>query len=104
MEITVKNKKENPLLQREELTGEITFTGATPSNQQLKEELSKKIGAQQEVIVIRHIYTTFGGGKAAFEAVAYKSKEQLDKIEPKKKAPKAAPGAAPAAPAAPPAK
>ncbi len=100
MEVAIKNKKENPLLLREELTGEITFTGATPSNQQLKEELVKKLGAQQEVIVIRHIYTKFGGGKASFEAVAYKSKEQLDKIEPKKKEKKAAPGAAPAAPPA----
>ena len=95
MEIEIKNKKENPVLQRNELTGEITFTGPTPSNQQLLAELAKKLGVQPELIVIRHIYGSFGSGKAKFEAIAYASKEQFDKIEPKKKA-AAAPGAEPA--------
>ena len=96
MELTIKNKKENPQLQRQEVTGELTFTGATPSNQQLKDELAKKLGVSVDVIVMRHIYGAFGTGKAQFEAVAYVSKEQLDKTEPKKKVKAAAP-AAPAA-------
>ena len=101
MDIEIKNKKENPVLQRQEITGEIKFTGAaTPSNKQLQEELAKKLGVQQELVAIRHIYGSFGTGKAQFEAVSYATKEQFDKIEPKKKAPKAAPGAAPAAPVA----
>lgn len=96
MEVKV-NKKENQILKRQELTGELTFVGtATPSNKQLQEELSKKVGVAVELIVIRHIYGAFGGGKAAFEAVAYATKEQFDKIEPKKKVKAAAP-AAPAA-------
>ena len=99
MEIEIKNKKENQVLQRQEITGEIKFTGATPSNKQLQEELAKKIGVQPELVAIRHIYGSFGADKAQFEAVAYASKEQFDKIEPKKKEKKApaAPGAAPAA-------
>lgn len=96
MELKV-NKKENQILKRQELTGELTFVGtATPSNKQLQEELSKNLGVAPELIVIRHIYGAFGGGKATFEAVAYASKEQFDKIEPKKKVKAAAP-AAPAA-------
>jgi small subunit ribosomal protein S24e len=98
MDLEIKNKKENPVLQRQEVTGEIKFTGAaTPSNKQLQEELAKKLGAQQELVVIKHIYGSFGSGKATFEAYAYASKEQFDKIEPKKKEKAAAPGAAPAA-------
>ncbi len=100
MDITIKNQKENTLLQRQEITGEVTFTGPTPSNKQLQEELTKKLGCPADCIAIRHIFGAFGGGKATFEAVAYKTKEQFDKIEPKKKEKKAAPGAAPA-PAAP---
>lgn len=97
MELNIKNKKENHLLRRQEVTGELTFTGAaTPSNKQLQEELSKKLGVAAELIVVKHIYGSFGGGKAAFEADVYASKEQLDKIEPKKKVKAAAP-AAPAA-------
>ncbi len=100
MELEIKNKKENPVLQRQEITGEIKFTGAaTPSNKQVQEELSKKLGIQADLVTIRHIYGSFGSGKAAFEAVAYASKEQFDKIEPKKKTPKTAAGA-PAAPVA----
>ncbi len=98
MELEIKNKKENPVLQRQEITGEITFTGtATPSNKQVHEELTKKLGIQAELVAIRHIYGSFGSGKAAFEAVAYATKEQFDKIEPRKKVAKAAPGTAPAA-------
>ena len=97
MELNIKNKKDNPLLKRQEVTGELTFVGAaTPSNKLLQEELAKKLGVPLEVIVIKHIYGAFGGGKATFEAVAYASKEQLDKIEPKKKVKAVAP-AAPAA-------
>jgi ribosomal protein S24E len=96
MELNIKNKKDNPLLKRQEVTGELTFVGAaTPSNKQLLEELTKKLSVAAEVIVVKHIYGAFGGGKATFEADVYASKEQLDKIEPKKKV-----KAAPAAPAA----
>ena len=98
MELTIKEKT-NPLLHRKELTGDITFTGATPSNKQVQEELARKMGTQAELIAIRHVYGEFGGGKATFEAYAYETKEQFDKIEPKKKIAKAAAGA-PAAPAA----
>jgi len=101
MELTIKEKT-NPLLHRKELTGDITFTGATPSNKQVQEELARKMGTQAELIAIRHVYGEFGGGKATFEAYAYETKEQYDKIEPKKKekkvegAPAAAPSPAPA--------
>jgi len=98
MELTIKEKT-NPLLHRKELTGEITFAGATPSNKQLQEELAKKLGVQAELVAIKHIFGAFGGLKATFEVHVYDTKEQFDKIEPKKKEKKAEPGAAPAAPA-----
>jgi len=104
MQIEIKTKKENPLLKRQELEGIIAFEGATPSLQNLKDELAKKLGVQTEVVAVRHIFGDFGGVKADFDAVVYPTKEQFDKIEPKKKEKKLAPGAAPAAPAAPAAK
>ncbi len=95
MEIEIKIKKENEVLQRSEIEGDLTFKGATPSNKQLQEELAKKLGVGQELVAIRHIYTKFGTEKAKFQAVAYATKEQFQKIEPKKKEKKTA-GAAPA--------
>lgn len=103
MELKI-NTKENPLLKRKEITGEITFTGATPSNKKVQEELAKKLGAKPELVAIRHIYGAYGGEKATLEAYVYETKEQFDKVEPKKKEKPAAPGEAPAetpAPAAP---
>lgn len=97
MEIKIEQNKENKLLHRKELTGEITFTGATPSNAQVKEEIAKKTGATADLIVMKHIYGAFGRGVASFEAYAYANKEAMDKIEPKKKVKAPAPGAAPAA-------
>src|SRR3972149_10022851 len=99
MEIEIKTKKENEVLQRSEIEGDIAFKGATPSNKQLQEELAQKLGVGQELVAIRHIYTKFGTEKAKFQAVTYATKEQFQNIEPKKKTPKTAPGAAPAAPA-----
>ena len=93
MELTIKEKT-NPLLHRKELNGDITFTGTTPSNKQVQEEIAKKLGIQAELVAVKHIFGAFGGTKATFQAHAYDKKEHFDKIEPKKKEKKAE-GAAP---------
>jgi len=81
MELDVKNQKENELLHRVEVSGEISFGGATPSNKELRDELSKKLGMPKEFLAVRHIYTKFGEAKATFEAYAYKTKEEFEKVE-----------------------
>lgn len=96
MELAVKEQKPNPLLKRKELSGTLAFEGATPSNKQLTEELAKKLSVSADTIVVKNILGAFGGIKADFKAYVYDSKEQLDKVEPKKKV-KAEGAAAPAA-------
>lgn len=83
MELTIKEQKENPLLNRKEVYGEIQFKGATPSNKEVSAELAKKMKVNEGCIRIQHIYGTFGTQAASLEAHVYESKEQLDKIEPK---------------------
>ncbi|MBS3148597.1 hypothetical protein J4219_06945 [Candidatus Woesearchaeota archaeon] len=85
MELAVKEQKHNPLLKRKELTGTLAFEGATPSNKELTEQLAKKLSVTAETIVMKQILGAFGGTKAEFKAYVYDSKEQLDKVEPKKK-------------------
>jgi ribosomal protein S24E len=110
MDITISKTNENPFLQRKEVHGEVSFTGATPSQKQLADALATKLGAKADAIFIVHVFTNFGSQKAKFEAHVYPSKEQLEKvvrlgIKAKEKAagkapaPGAAPAAAPAAPA-----
>ncbi len=108
MEITIGKTVENPYLQRKEVHGEVTFTGATPSQKQLAEALAAKLNAKADAIFVVHVYTSFGSQKASFEAHVYPSKEQLEKVvrlgkkAKEKLAGKApAPGAAPSAEAKP---
>lgn len=96
MELHVKNDKKNALLHRKEVDGTLNYTGATPSNAQLQEALSKKFGSAADAIAVKHIYGAFGAQTATFEAHVYDTKENLLKVEPKKKE-KADPNAAPAA-------
>jgi len=85
MELTITNQKENKILKRKEIEGTITFTGATPSNTQVQEEIAKKLNIQKEKIVTKQIINKFGTTNATFKAYAYETEEQLKIIEPKKK-------------------
>ncbi|MBI4146376.1 hypothetical protein HY489_03495 [Candidatus Woesearchaeota archaeon] len=97
MDLGTTKEKENKLLKRKEVTGSLAFTGATPSNAQLQEALAKKYNSAADAIEVKHIYGKFGETTANFEAYVYESKEQHDKIEPKKKEKKQGEQAAPAA-------
>lgn len=81
MEITIKKKEDNKLLHRKEVEGEITFTAATPSNQELAEALAKELNVNVNLVVMKNIYTEFSVRKATFQAVAYESAEMKDKFE-----------------------
>lgn len=94
MDIKVTQKKDNPLLNRQEVEGELGFDKATPSNKELGEALAKQFNVAAELVVVKHIYGKFGGMKATFTANIYKTADDLKKSEPPKRV-KAA--AAPAA-------
>jgi ribosomal protein S24E len=107
MEITIGKTTENPYLQRKEVHGEMSFTGATPSQKQLADALAAKLGAKADAIFVLHVYNEFGSQKARFEAHIYPSREQLEKVvrvgkkAKEKAAGKPASGTAPAAEAKP---
>lgn len=78
-------RNEKPLLSRTEITGEIVFSGVTPSNDTLKKKLAEVLKASEELVVVRKIATYYGDEKATFLAYVYKTKEDMLKIEPKEK-------------------
>jgi len=93
MEITIKEEKNNPYLKRKEIFGTMTFTAATPSNEETKKKLAEMTKSNADLIIIKHIYTQFGSQKAKFTAHIYENEDIKKKIEPKKKVKKKEPGA-----------
>ncbi len=78
MQLTITQNKNNILLQRHEVKGNIQFEGVTPSNKMVAEELNKEIKGET---VLKHIYTQFGHQEAEFFAYVYASKEARDTTE-----------------------
>ena len=111
MQVTIKEKNDNPLLGRVEIKGQIIFEGATPSNAQLVEILVKDMKTEASLVVVKNIYTKFSQQEAEFSALVYKNAETKNKAEmdtkflrkkaeeAKKKAEEEAKAAAEAAPA-----
>lgn len=85
MKIEIKEKKENPLLSRTEVSGVVIFQGVTPSNEKMAQSIASQLKVDTSVVKMKNIYTGFGEQKAKFLAFVYKSKEELDRIEPKPK-------------------
>lgn len=75
MNISILEKKESPLLKRREVSGEITFEKATPSNKEVAESLAKQLNTSADLIIMKNIYTRFGQQKAKFLAMAYDNKD-----------------------------
>lgn len=85
MKLEIKNKKENPLLSRVEVSGIVSFEGVTPSNEQVCQAVASQLKADVSAVKMKNIYTGFGKHEAKFLAFVYKSKADLEKIEPKPK-------------------
>jgi ribosomal protein S24E len=83
MEITITEKKEQPLLSRQEVLGKLTFSGVTPSKKVFRKELAKKVGVNEELLVLKKIEMIYGHQAAYFNAMIYKKKEDLQLIEAK---------------------
>lgn len=81
MQLTIQEKKENVLLDRTHVCGQISFEGATPSNSELAQAIAKELSADAANVVVKHIYTSFGRQNANFDAVAYKTTEARSKTE-----------------------
>ena len=75
MKVIIEEKRENPLLQRTEVEGTITFEGVTPSNAEVTEALAKELKSDITSLVVKQISTKFGHQQAHFIAVSYANVE-----------------------------
>lgn len=98
MEIKLQNKKDNKLLARTEIGAEISYDGATPSNEAIRKAFTEQFKADEKLIIIKHVYTGFGITKADVLAFIYHDQKALEQFELIKKKPKKKAEAAAAAP------
>jgi Ribosomal protein S24E len=84
MEIEIKEKIENPLLNRTEIHFDCIYAGeATPKTLDVKNKLVALLDADKNLLVVDNVLPKFGEGKADGYAKIYDNEENLSKIETK---------------------
>lgn len=83
METKILEDKQEPLLARRVLLVEVSFGGKTPSRLEMRKGLADGLKIDEQLTVIKSIDMQFGYKKANVTAHVYKSKKDLDAVEPK---------------------
>jgi small subunit ribosomal protein S24e len=86
MELKNIQKTEKPLLSRTEISGELSYSGATPSKDDLKKKLVEQLKLDSDLVVVKEIMGLFGEQHAEFRAYQYKNKDNMKKLEKSKSA------------------
>lgn len=82
MTLTITNETENKLLGRREVTGEVTFKGATPKKDDIRNMVASKVkNADVNLTVVKMIDGKYGGQHAMVTAFVYQSVDDLKKLE-----------------------
>jgi ribosomal protein S24E len=82
MNVHVISSTENKLLDRKEISAEVSFDKATPKRAELKTAVCHKIGANPDISVLRKVESSFGRKTVKVVTYAYTSKEALMATEP----------------------
>ena len=90
VQLSITQKKDEPLLSRTMLKATIEFEKSTPSYTEITSLLAANLKADEKLVSIRHVYNLFGEKKAEIEAYVYKDEAKKQLIEPKKKEKKTA--------------
>ena len=85
MDLKIIEKREEPLLSRTKIISEVNFEAATPSTKEVKSKIASSLNADENLIVVKHIYTEFGFKKADVSAYLYKDEKEMENIEIKPK-------------------
>lgn len=83
MDMKVLKERETPLLSRKRITFEVNFNGVTPSRIQVRDAVAKKVSADKDLVIIKHVYNRYGIEQAKVIAHVYDKKEDLMRYEEK---------------------
>ena len=79
----ISQKTEKPLLSRTEISGMLGFESSTPSRLEVRKKLSEALKADESLVMVTAIKTSFGEKSAEITANVYKTKEDAAKFETK---------------------
>jgi ribosomal protein S24E len=79
IQITVDEKK--PLLKRRELQGKLGYEAKTPARLEIRKELAKKLGAKEELIIVKRVKPDYGTQSAHLEFYVYDDEKALKDLE-----------------------
>lgn len=77
MDLTITKQTENPLLSRKEVQAKIVFEGATPNRVDVQKALAKSIKADEKMVIVQTIQTSFGHSNATVVAHAYSDENAM---------------------------
>lgn len=83
MDLHITSNKENRLLNRREIDFSIVQDGSTPSKNEIKMELCKKLNLDPESVIVVRIEQSTGVRQCHGIAHAYASKELVERSEPR---------------------
>ncbi len=82
MEIEIKSKKNNPLLNRTEVQFVVKHTGEkTPGRDIIRNDLAEKLNAKKENVLVHRIKTGFGSAETVGYAKVYSSLDKTKSLE-----------------------
>lgn len=97
MEINVRKEHDNRMLGRKEIVVGAWFDGKTPSREEVKEAVCKKLNMNPELFEVVKVDQSFGAKECEVTAYEYQSKEAMEKNTRKSKEAKPAEAQKPAA-------
>ena len=81
MDIEITNEKENHLLDRREITFNISHTDATPSRGDVKNKLVALLNSQYELVIVDKLATQYGIQNTIGYAKVYSDAKRANEVE-----------------------
>ena len=81
--VEIIERKSEVLFSRDKVIAEVVFDGATPSVFETKKKLAGSLKVKEDLVVVRKINSSYGGGKALVEAYVYTDVKSKDAVEAK---------------------
>jgi small subunit ribosomal protein S24e len=81
MDVEIISRKENKILNRQEVGFLVKGAGATPSRKELREKIAALLNADEKTIIVDVLKTSYGSTELKGIARIYKNKKDLERLE-----------------------